>query len=88
MASWTFWFVLLDMLELFGSDPRTHQVNNASSQWPKESLEEITDEQLELTFRTNIFSMFYMARCAPWAWVKALYSLVLIDNNQVGSQTP
>lgn len=39
-------------------------VNNASSQWPKESLEEITDEQLELTFRTNIFSMFYMARSA------------------------
>jgi NAD(P)-dependent dehydrogenase (short-subunit alcohol dehydrogenase family) len=38
------------------------QVNNASSQWPKENLEDITDEQLELTFRTNIFSMFYMAR--------------------------
>jgi NAD(P)-dependent dehydrogenase (short-subunit alcohol dehydrogenase family) len=38
------------------------QVNNASSQFPKESLEDITDEQLELTFRTNIFAMFYMAR--------------------------
>jgi len=39
-------------------------VNNASSQWPKESIEEISDQQLELTFRTNIFSMFYMARAA------------------------
>ena len=38
------------------------QVNNASSQFPKESLEDITDEQLEITFRTNIFAMFYMAR--------------------------
>ena len=39
-------------------------VNNASSQFPKESLEDITDEQLEITFRTNIFAMFYMARSA------------------------
>lgn len=38
------------------------QVNNASSQWECEKIEDITDEQLETTFRTNIFSMFYMAR--------------------------
>ncbi|HSR04182.1 MAG TPA: SDR family oxidoreductase [Proteiniclasticum sp.] len=37
-------------------------VNNAAEQHPKESLEEITDEQLERTFRTNIFSMFYLVR--------------------------
>lgn len=38
------------------------QVNNASSQWECEKIEDITDEQLETTFRTNICSMFYMAR--------------------------
>jgi len=37
-------------------------VNNAAEQHPKETLEEITDEQLERTFRTNIFSMFYLVR--------------------------
>jgi len=37
-------------------------VNNAAEQHPKDSLEEITDEQLERTFRTNIFSMFYLVR--------------------------
>lgn len=41
------------------------QVNNASSQWECEKIEDITDEQLETTFRTNIFSMFYMARYCP-----------------------
>jgi NAD(P)-dependent dehydrogenase (short-subunit alcohol dehydrogenase family) len=39
-------------------------VNNASSQWECEKIEDITDEQLETTFRTNFFSMFYMARAA------------------------
>ncbi|ELR24970.1 seed maturation protein PM34, putative [Acanthamoeba castellanii str. Neff] len=39
-------------------------VNNASSQWECEKIEDITDEQLETTFRTNIFSMFYMARAS------------------------
>ena len=33
-------------------------VNNAGEQHPQPSLEEITAEQLEKTFRTNIFSMF------------------------------
>lgn len=37
-------------------------VNNAAEQHPKDSLEEISDEQLERTFRTNIFSMFYLIR--------------------------
>src|SRR5690606_32201852 len=39
-------------------------VNNAAEQHPQESLEKITAEQLERTFRTNIFSYFYMARAA------------------------
>lgn len=39
-------------------------VNNAAEQHPQESLEKISNEQLEQTFRTNIFSMFYMTRAA------------------------
>lgn len=39
-------------------------VNNAAEQHVKGSLEEITAEQLERTFRTNIFSMFYLTQAA------------------------
>jgi NAD(P)-dependent dehydrogenase (short-subunit alcohol dehydrogenase family) len=39
-------------------------VNNAAVQYVCESLAEISDEQLERTFRTNIFSMFYLTRAA------------------------
>ncbi len=39
-------------------------VNNAAEQHPQESLLDITDDQLERTFRTNIFSMFYLIRTA------------------------
>jgi len=39
-------------------------VNNAAEQHPQESLLDITDDQLERTFRTNIFSMFYLVRTA------------------------
>lgn len=39
-------------------------VNNAAYQQHQASLEDITDEQLEQTFRTNIFGYFYMARAA------------------------
>jgi len=37
-------------------------VNNAAEQHVKESLLDISDEQLEKTFRTNIFSMFYLTK--------------------------
>lgn len=37
-------------------------VNNAATQFPKESLEEISDEQLQKTFAVNIFSFFYLSR--------------------------
>ena len=37
-------------------------VNNAAEQHPQESLDRITDEQLERTFRTNIFAYFYLTR--------------------------
>jgi NAD(P)-dependent dehydrogenase (short-subunit alcohol dehydrogenase family) len=39
-------------------------VNNAAEQHPQESLTDITSEQLEKTFRTNIFGYFYMAKAA------------------------
>lgn len=37
-------------------------VNNAAQQYPAGNIEEISSEQLELTFRTNVFSMFYMVK--------------------------
>jgi len=39
-------------------------VNNAAYQRHVDTLEELGDEQLEHTFRTNIFGYFYMARAA------------------------
>lgn len=39
-------------------------VNNAAEQHPQESIEDITKEQLERTFRTNIFSMFFLTKAA------------------------
>jgi NAD(P)-dependent dehydrogenase (short-subunit alcohol dehydrogenase family) len=39
-------------------------VNNAAQQYPQQSIDAISDEQLEKTFRTNIFSMFYTVRAA------------------------
>jgi NAD(P)-dependent dehydrogenase (short-subunit alcohol dehydrogenase family) len=37
-------------------------VNNAAEQHPQDSIEKITEKQLERTFRTNIFSMFFMVK--------------------------
>ncbi|MEJ6980244.1 SDR family oxidoreductase [Pedobacter sp. P351] len=39
-------------------------VNNAAVQYPQENIEEITSEQLEKTFRTNIFAYFYLVKAA------------------------
>jgi NAD(P)-dependent dehydrogenase (short-subunit alcohol dehydrogenase family) len=39
-------------------------VNNAAEQHPKSSLEEITEEQLVRTFRTNIFAYFFLTKAA------------------------
>lgn len=39
-------------------------INNAAEQHPQESIEKITAEQLEKTFRTNIFSMFFLCKAA------------------------
>lgn len=39
-------------------------VNNAAVQYPQNSILDITAEQLETTFRTNIFSYFFMTKAA------------------------
>jgi NAD(P)-dependent dehydrogenase (short-subunit alcohol dehydrogenase family) len=39
-------------------------VNNAAEQHPQESIENISAKQLERTFRTNIFSFFFMTKAA------------------------
>ncbi len=39
-------------------------VNNAAEQHPQKGLEKITEKQLERTFRTNIFSYFFLAKAA------------------------
>jgi len=39
-------------------------VNNAAFQLHAQNLEDVTDERLEETFKTNIFGYFYMARAA------------------------
>ncbi|MEH6996704.1 SDR family oxidoreductase [Neobacillus drentensis] len=39
-------------------------VNNAAEQHPQESILDISSEQLEKTFRTNIFSMFHITKAS------------------------
>jgi NAD(P)-dependent dehydrogenase (short-subunit alcohol dehydrogenase family) len=39
-------------------------VNNAAEQHPQDRPEDISAEQLERTFRTNIFAMFYLTKAA------------------------
>jgi NAD(P)-dependent dehydrogenase (short-subunit alcohol dehydrogenase family) len=39
-------------------------INNAGEQKPQKSIEDISSQQLEKTFRTNVFSMFYLTKAA------------------------
>jgi NAD(P)-dependent dehydrogenase (short-subunit alcohol dehydrogenase family) len=39
-------------------------INNAAEQHPQKNPEDISDEQMERTFRTNIFAMFYLVKAA------------------------
>lgn len=39
-------------------------VNNAAVQYPQKKIENISEDQLVKTFRTNIFSMFYLTKAA------------------------
>jgi NAD(P)-dependent dehydrogenase (short-subunit alcohol dehydrogenase family) len=38
--------------------------NVAGEQQPRQSIEDISDEQLQKTFRTNVFAMFYLVKAA------------------------
>lgn len=49
-------------IEMFGQ--LNILVNNAAYQNRKESIEDITDEDWDRTFKTNIYGYFYMARAA------------------------
>jgi NAD(P)-dependent dehydrogenase (short-subunit alcohol dehydrogenase family) len=42
----------------------TRSVNNAGVHWEQQRFEEISLDQLENTYRTNIFSFFYMTHAA------------------------
>lgn len=37
-------------------------INNSAVQFPKEKFEDISNEQLDLTFKTNVYSYFYMIK--------------------------
>lgn len=39
-------------------------INNAAVQFPQETIEEITADQMKQTFETNIFSNFYLVKAA------------------------
>jgi NAD(P)-dependent dehydrogenase (short-subunit alcohol dehydrogenase family) len=39
-------------------------VNNAAVHFPQDDIRKISEQQLEKTFRTNIFSMFYLVKAA------------------------
>lgn len=39
-------------------------INNAAEQHPRDSIADITAAQLERTFRTNVFSMFFLTKAA------------------------
>lgn len=39
-------------------------INNAAVQYPQTKIEDITLEQLEKTFKTNVFSMFHLTKAA------------------------
>lgn len=54
--------VVVETINAFGS--LNILVNNAAEQHPQDSLLDITATQLERTFRTNIFSMFFLTKAA------------------------
>lgn len=58
-------------------------VNNAAEQHPQKSIEKITEKQLERTFRTNIFSYFFMTKASLKYLVKA--KGVIINTTSVTS---
>jgi NAD(P)-dependent dehydrogenase (short-subunit alcohol dehydrogenase family) len=54
--------VIHDTIQQFGK--MDILINNAAEQHPQNSIKDITAEQLERTFRTNVFSCFYLIKAA------------------------
>ncbi len=54
--------IIIDTISTFGR--LDVLVNNAGVQFPQCGLEDITSDQLEDTFRTNIFPLFYVTKAA------------------------
>src|SRR5687767_2626100 len=61
IESWCQQMVQQTVAELGGLDIL---VNNAAEQHPQKTITGISAEQLERTFRTNIFSIFYLTKAA------------------------
>jgi NAD(P)-dependent dehydrogenase (short-subunit alcohol dehydrogenase family) len=61
----------------------TTLVNNAAIQVVQESILDITDEQLDKTFRTNIYSMFYLSRAALPYLEKDPHNSTIINTTSV-----
>src|SRR5205807_5865884 len=62
-------------------------VNNAAFQHHQESIEDLSDEQWQKTFRTNIFGYFYMAKAAiphmkPGSAIVNTGSITGLEGNQ------
>ncbi len=69
LESSTSWYVggptfTVESCKISQSAGSTQKVNNASSQYLQDKIENITEQQLDKTFRTNIYSMFFMAKAA------------------------
>ncbi|MDQ4148087.1 MAG: SDR family oxidoreductase [Pseudomonadota bacterium] len=63
-------------------------VNNAAEQHPQDKLTDINAEQLERTFKTNVFSFFYMAKAAlPYLHAGAAIINSSSANAHVGNAT-
>ena len=60
-------------------------VNNAAYQMTHASLKEISDEEWDLTFRTNIHSMFYLSKAAA-AHMKA--GSAIVNTASINSKSP
>lgn len=54
--------VMQDVLKQYGKIDIL--INNAAEQHPQASLEDVDAEQVESTFRTNVFAMFHLTRAA------------------------
>ena len=60
-------------------------VNNAAYQMTHASLKEISDEEWDLNFRTNIHSMFYLSKAAV-AYMKA--GSAIVNTASINSKSP